>query len=569
MLCSRETKYLNIVCIALVLLAGISRLMERWGLVSSFNLFIFVTFTVALLIWICQLQRRFIGVHVRRYLTAAAWLMIFWITVRTIKYEFLVREHFLNRYAWYLYYIAFIFVPLLMFFSVLYIGRPYDQPISRKWKLFYLPAFLLLGFVLTNDIHQLAFYFPLGVEKWREADYVHGPVYFLVVLWMAALLIALLVIAFVRCRVPGKLSKIWVPVLPILVGGFYTVCLVMDKNVFLSEMYQVPEIGCFTFAMFMESLIVLRFFPSNDSYGELWSASTIGAGIMDEDGVIRLKSVHARQVSRDEVEQALHEIVLFDGGDTVLRSHRISGGFGYWTKDNRQINRLNRKLADTMDVLAEENAMLAAENKMEAERAGIRQQSELYDSIARYVSPQLDRMEVLLQQASGTEEHFEQTMKYACILNCYVKRSTNLLLLSHQKDSVSMGELCIAIGESLEYINLFGIKSSGTYVGEELLPGKYLLCVYEMFETVCETVIPGADALLVHLELLHGVISLRMESNMPMTQVPAQADLRQKLPKALQSRGLAGQGKISVEIEQTTVYVSCSLAVGGEWYDSI
>lgn len=569
MLCSKETKYLNRVCITLVLLAGISRLMDRWGLFPYYNIFIFAAFTASLQIWICQLQRRLTCVPVRRYLTAAAWLMIFWIAVRTIKYEFLVREHFLNRYAWYLYYIAFIFVPLLMFLSVLYIGRPYDQPISRKWKLFYLPAFLLLGCVLTNDLHQLAFCFPLGVKNWSTTDYVHGPVYFMVVLWMAALLIALLVIAFVRCRVPGKRNKIWVPVLPILVGGGYTICIVTDTPLFLLEMYRVPEIGCLTFVMFMESLIVLRLFPSNDSYGDLWRASTIGAGIMDEDGVIRLKSVHGRPVSRDEVERALCEMVLLDDGDTILRSHRISGGFGYWTKDNRQINRLNRKLADTGDVLAEENAMLAAENKMEAERAGIRQQSELYDSIARYVSPQLDRMEVLLQQASGTEEHFEQTMKYACVLNCYVKRSTNLLLLSHQKDRVSMGELCLAIGESLEYINLFGIKTCGTYIGEGLLPGKYLLCVYELFETVCETVTLGADALLVHLELLHGMISLRMESNMPMTQVPAQAELKQKLPKALQSRELAGQGSISVETEQTTVYVSCSLGVGGEWYGTI
>lgn len=67
------------------------------------------------------------------------------------------------------------------------------------------------------------------------------------------------------------------------------------------------------------------------------------------------------------------------------------------------------------------------------------------------------------------EKAFIDTMKYACILNCYVKRCSNLLLLSHQNARIDSGELFLAISESLEYVRLFGIKAHASCKGERQL----------------------------------------------------------------------------------------------------
>ena len=96
-------------------------------------------------------------------------------------------------------------------------------------------------------------------------------------------------------------------------------------------------------------------------------------------------------------------------------------GFGWQTMivdENRkpvaknEIGRLNRALAETGDVLAEENAMLKAENQLAEERVRIEQQNRLYDSIAQSVRPQLDRLSALLDALPEEEAAFEQAMKY-------------------------------------------------------------------------------------------------------------------------------------------------------------
>lgn len=360
----------------------------------------------------------------------AACMMIFWMALRTIKYEFLPYGAFATRYAWYLYYIPLIFIPLLMFLSVLYVGRPHSRPISRRWKLLYIPAVLLVVGMLTNDIHQLAFGFPDGLAGWNDTDYTYGPVYYAVVVWIAVLFIAIMVIVFARCAVPANRKKIWVPALPFTIGIIYTLLIVLNIHNVLTEMLRVPEMGCVLFAAFMESLIIVHLFPSNDSYSDFWNASSIGAGIMDEEGVIHYESEHSMAVSEAQIRRAENEEVLLAGGDMALRSHRIQGGFCYWTKDISEINQLKQELADMGNVLAEENAMLKAENKIMEERTGIRRQTALYDGIAQRVGSQLEKISSLLDLPAQNEEAFKQNMKYACILNAYVKRCSNLLLLS-------------------------------------------------------------------------------------------------------------------------------------------
>lgn len=224
-------------------------------------------------------------------------------------------------------------------------------------------------------------------------------------------------------------------------------------------------------------------------------------------------------------------------------------------KNISEINQLNQMLADLGDVLSEENAMLEAENKMTEEQTRIRQQNTIYDSIARRVSPQLDKISELLIAPAQEEKIFIQNMKYACILNTYVKRCSNLLLLTRQSQWIDSGELFLAISESLEYARLYGIKAHGCYQGEGLLFGDSVLAVYELFETALEAAIPGADALLVNMDIRDGMLSLRIEINAP----------REILSEDL-SRGMLTRlgGTMDVTTEQRTEYISLTLPVGGE-----
>lgn len=552
---SRETKILNCICVMLILFAGVVRRLSYYFGTFCYNNIICMLFAASAFIWIYQLQRRLVQPDVRKNLNVSALMMIFWMVLRTIKYEFLPDGSIAVRYAWYLYYIPQTFCVLLMFFSVLHIGRPQNRPISSLWKLLYVPAVIVTLGILTNDLHQLAFRFPDSLENWNGVDYTYGPLYFLAVLWIVALFAAILVIVFVRCAVPENRRKIWMPMIPLIFAVVYCVSYLTSQDNLLVETFRMPEFFCFIFAAFMECVISVHLIPSNDSYGDLWNSSSIGAGIMDNNGVIRYKSKVSIRVTEEQVRNAVNNVVLLNDGRFLLKSHAINGGFGYWTKDISEINRLNRELADLGDVLIEENAMLDAENRLAEERIQVEQQNKLYDYIAGSVSPQIDKLSQLIDAPSENDKSIEQKMKYACILYSYIKRLSNMLLLFYQNKHISSGELCLAITESLEYVNLCQIKTYFDYIGESELNGGYVLLAYEVFESVIESGIPKTDAVLVNLEISDKFLNLRIEMNSPEKTLP-EGFMIDKI-------SVLG-GTLETETEQTTEYVSLYLPTGGE-----
>lgn len=551
---SRKTRVLNWVCVGLVLLSGLARRLWYGTENFSYNMLICTLFTAAMLIWIAQLQRRLVQPEIRKNLTLAVVWMIFWMMVRTVKYVFTGQDSIAERYCWYLYYLPQTFTLLPMFFSVLYIGRPYDQPISRRWNLLYIPAALIALGILTNDFHQLAFRFPVGAEIFSEDNYSHGVLYFISMVWIVVLFLAMVTVVFRRCAVPGNRKKIWMPFVPLGIGALCVATFFAKGNDGILAIFKVPEIVCFVYCAFMECLILARLLPSNDSYDDLWNVSSIGAGIMDYAGTIYCSKAQSIPVTPEQVRQAAQQPVLLQNGSVALHAHPISGGFGFWTKDISAINNLNQELAELGDVLAEENAIMDAENKLAEKRVRIEQQTQLYDSIAESVSTQLDQISAMLDAAPQSEAAFEQTMKYACILITYVKRRSNLFLLQHQSGQIESGEFCLAIAESMEYVRLCGIAAHGDFMGQTCLTGERALLAYALFEAALEAALPQTDAVLVYLQLQDGGLTLRMELNRPRTTVA---------PAVLQQEIAAQQGSLQTEREGATARLCLTLPAGG------
>lgn len=551
---SRKTRVLNCVCVALVLLSGVARLVMQDVEAVSCNSLICTLFTAAAVIWISQLQRRLLRTETRRNLIAVGIFAILWMMLRTVKYLFTPYSSAAERYCWYLYYLPQTFILLPMLYSALQIGRAPDQQLDRRWRLLYLPATALVLGILTNDLHQLAFRFPEG-RPWTDSAYEHGVLYYASIIWMALLFIVIVVVALRRCAVHANRKKLWMPLAPLAFGLFcFLSFFIWDNGGFLS-VFRVPEIICFTDCAFMECLILAGLLPSNDSYDDLWNASSIGAGIMASSGEMRRSAMQTITVSPAQVRQAERGEVLLQDGNVSLRSHKIHGGYGFWTKDTSEITRLNRELAELGDVLAEENAMLDAENRLAEERARMEQQSRLYDGVAQSVKPQLDRISELLDNVPREERAFERSMKYACILNAYVKRRSNLLLLQHQNNKIDGRELCLAISESMEYLRLYGVDTHAEFCAQGSVSGEKLLAAYAVFEAALEAALPDVDAVIVALTISEGTLTLRMELN-----APSRLLTREEAEKSL---GLP-QTTVRVEAEDTTEYLTLAIPAGGE-----
>ena len=169
--------------------------------------------------WIVSVQRRIIQKSVRFYLLAIAGLLILWQYLRTARWHFFQDTSPFTRYLWYGYYIPIILIPVFAVFIADYVGKAEDYTLPGKRKLLYIPAFLLLGLIFTNDFHQLAFYFPEGTQNYET--YSHRAVYCLAVIWEVLLGFLAIGVFLKKCRAPGNRWHQRMPVLILLLTVFF------------------------------------------------------------------------------------------------------------------------------------------------------------------------------------------------------------------------------------------------------------------------------------------------------------------------------------------------------------
>ena len=552
---SRSTLICNAVCLFLMAQTAVIRYLRDYrgwfGSVSS-NALIGVLFTAAIFIWIEQVRRRLVQREERKYLSAAGCLLVLLMFTRTVKFVFLPDNHFLTRYAWYLYYLPQTFAVLFIFFAVLHIGKPYDDPITRRWRLLYIPAALIVLGVLTNDLHMGAFFFPNGLSEWEI--YVHRPLYYISVVWLAVIVCATLTVVFIRASVIGLRKNIWLPLIPIAFALVYFVVSLLFPDSALPRVLKVAEMLCIVFMSFAECMILSGLFPSNDSYDSLWDATDLPTGIVDTAGNVRYKNRVSVPVPAALIREAVDTSAAFVAPNYLLCTHRITGGYVYWMKNISVIRRVNEKLSALGDVLTEENAMLKAENELAGKRVSLEQKTRLYNEISDNVSAELRVIDRLLDEADAAadEEQFSWIMRYAAVLTAFIKRYSNLILLGAQSERLPLAELQLALKESLEYLRFFGVRTRGEFSGDAAVDKNVLLSAYRVFESAVEAAIPGASAILVSVEAAESLV-LRVEADSP----------RETAPGVLEK--LAGDmgGTLLLETDGGAEFLTLTLPLGG------
>lgn len=96
--------------------------------------------------------------------------------------------------------------------------------------------------------------------------------------------------------------------------------------------------------------------PSNANHEDFFHASSIHAGLTDNDYNVKLHAANIIVPSAEQIRNAESKPVLLTGQNTLLKSHPVRGGHFYWFEDVSEINRLNQELADTGNYLEEEHA---------------------------------------------------------------------------------------------------------------------------------------------------------------------------------------------------------------------
>ena len=153
-------------------------------------------------------------------LLGAAALMLFWLDIRLIRYDFAQTPEMLRR-LWYAYYIPMLLIPTLALYTLFFLDRGQSAPLYKyRYMIFVFPV-VLFSLVLTNDCHQLAFAFPPGQEVLGSPDYTYRFVYYLCLLWIFSCAVFTVVYLVRRCRIPHTKRILWLPLVPIFFATLY------------------------------------------------------------------------------------------------------------------------------------------------------------------------------------------------------------------------------------------------------------------------------------------------------------------------------------------------------------
>ena len=479
-------------CLALGLfvLAGFFRQMDRLSAplpsAACFLLTNLIYIGLAMA-WGFSISRRTLHRDDRRWLLLGCAMAVLWLFLRAVKYRFF-SDDAITRHLWYLYYVPQILAPLFSLFAALQLGRREGDALSRKWYLLFIPAALLIGGILSNDLHQMAFRSVPGAAT-LEADCTHGWMYYLAMTWIVGLLLATGIIVYRKCRISESRRYAWVPLCVFLSG--IVLCALSFANTY--TFHKMPECFCLTFAAFWESCLQVGLIPTNGYYRYFFSESTVAAQIVNGRGEPVYRAKNAPNLTPDQLEATACESILLNA-DTRLQSAPVQDGRVYWVEDISKINRIQAQLAEINAQLSEENELIQAENELKRQRAQIEEQNRLMDAMLSLVQPQLLAINRLLSDKSA------QSLKHICILGAYVKRRVNLALICDKKMVVPVDELAHCIRESLTYLTQYGAVCARHQEGRGSVSSREAQTAYDFFEDCLEAALPSLSALMVRLE---------------------------------------------------------------------
>ena len=495
--------------------------------------------------WGIYVERSILSAKTRNLMLSVVFFMGLYLLAGFAKHRIFLDGNYAGRFLWYLYYIPQIFATFISFIIAYRVGKREEFRLPKIFGVLFGAASVLVVLFMTNDLHQLAFRFNLDFVAWDQ-DYDWGPLFYISTAWIYFFLIAGVIMLSVKCRAVNK-KKAWLPIFWLAVGSVY---ILSDYILGLWEIapFNLPETHCFIVIAMLESSIRIGILPSNSAYGQIVSKSSAAFQIADTDNNVIYRSDNAVILSDNQMENAKKNNVMIDE-NTVLLSDSITGGYVFWTEDVTAVNEMNEKLSQISESLSEEGDLLRAENELREQKAKIAEQTRLYDSVSLFVKPQLEKISRLID-ADGD---FRKNMAHICILNCYVKRRSNLALLKDRRPSFSSEELYLSVKESSEYIKLYGGVSE-IYADRHIdLSADVILLCFDLWQGVIDDILPELYALTAKISFNDNSFTFRIT-----------ADTEKELPSLSEFYGETERlgGRLSLTQEDGTVYIT--LIMGGE-----
>ena len=481
----RKRKYGVVLLVAVLMICAVcARVAARYGYYAEVLSIVRALIYIGLLAaWGISVQTRIIQTQVRRYLLVIAGLMLLWLTLRTVKYN--TYHMTAERFLWYGYYLPMLFIPVLAVLVALSLGKPENYRLPKWTHFLYLPSALLFLLVLTNDLHQLVFFFPTGVLSTREYDYGIG--YYVVLAWMVLCAAAALAIILAKCRIPQSRRYLWLPVVPFALALGY--CAAYIKGVYWVWLLagDLTVSMCLIITAIFESCIQCSLIQSNTHYAELFHASTIGALITDRDFSVACAAENARSVDSQTLMAAAESPVVTADGIRISEAP-IRWGHVFWEDDISPMLAVLKELDATREELQSYGSILQAENAQKARRKKLEEQERLYRAMQEKAAAPAVRLSNLAKTLQGMQD--ADTARFLLwkmtVIGAYLKRRSNLIFLADRDGMVPVSEVALCLNESMDNLRLHVRRCASRLDFEGELRLETAAALYDFFEAAIE-----------------------------------------------------------------------------------
>ena len=464
----------------------------------------FTIFAGLILFWIQSIRTRLLPTRIRAYMIAAGLMMLCLLIVQVFNNRIVgdaAGALAVNRFSKYAYWIPQTMTPAFFLMACILICR-YGQD-GKRWdeRLLLIPPTILSLIVLTNDFHHLVYrpradYPELMIVTGK---YSQGAVFYLLYAWIILTVAIGLILLFREAgRRPAK-------GIVLLTGATLTwlAMLVLNLLVFdwlhVHQPYSTQEINIFGMLGVFEICIRNHLIPSNENHIGFFEQLGRPVMITDRDLSPVYRTNKAVKASEEELRASLKQPV-YPQENIRLSGMEIRAGYAFWTEDESELNRENRRLESANELLSEENDLIRAENELKEKKAGLDAQNMVYDRIAAELYPRQKRIEDLLESAQPDTEEFRRALGECCVLNAWCKRKSNLLLLDETALPKRNRELFLALQESARFLKCCGVKAAA--VGEETtdFPLADIHDLYDSFEAIIEGWLPSMRQMAVSLQ---------------------------------------------------------------------
>lgn len=438
-----------------------------------------------LIVWTVSINKRVVQKLPKRFLVCISLLLILWLSLRTVKWFYVEPLTIERRYLWYCYYFPFLFVPTCAFCLSMTMGKRDDYKLP-KWiaALFFVSTSLFI-LVITNDLHQLVFVFPVDAVIFHDGDYSHGLGYFIVSAWILGCMLCSIAILISKYRLSGKRKLFLLPFAPIAISIIYCILYGLGiKGIFIDLTIVIIDVVVLTFEFCMQIGLI----NTNTLYSELFTSSASQAFIVDNKLNIVYAGKDTLNMDRPLLERAVNEKELIYENQRI-RSSEIDGGYVVWQEDVSKLLILQDELEFTNEYLSGKNTALNEKYKTDMKRKRLEESNRLYNKMQNESADKLIKFSRLLSELEQSEndENGRYLLLRISVILAYLKRRNNLIFVSNGQRNITMNELRNCINESIKNLDVFGISCTLNMDTKEKIAFNEIIYLYDTLEEIFES----------------------------------------------------------------------------------